>query len=215
MAGDGPGAPPSARPGGAPTPRHSLLEDVQAVVTAAGFVSLGLALFGKAGLVSGGTAGLALLLAKVTPLRFGQLFALLNLPFFWLAWRQMGWRFTVKTFAAIGLVSAATDWLHLVLDIRAVDPLYAAVLGGFLVGMGLLILFRHGGSLGGLNVVALWLQRRGTMRAGVFQMMVDSLVVLASLFVVSPLTIATSVVGALALNVVLAVNHRPGRYLGT
>ena len=53
------------------------------------------------------------------------------------------------------------------------------------------------------------------MRAGVFQMAVDSLVVLASLFVVSPQVIALSVVGALALNVVLAVNHRPDRYLGT
>jgi uncharacterized membrane-anchored protein YitT (DUF2179 family) len=195
--------------------RHSLLEDVQAVVTATAFISLGLAFFSKAGLVSGGTAGLALLLAKVTPLRFGQLFALLNLPFFWLAWRQMGWRFTLKTFAAIALVSLATDWLHLALDLRAIHPLYAAVLGGFLIGMGLLILFRHQASLGGLNVLALWLQREKGVRAGVFQMAVDSLVVLASLFVVSPTTIALSVVGALALNVVLAVNHRPDRYLGT
>ena len=215
MAAADPGAPPAARPGGAPTPRHSLLEDLQAVVTAAGFVSLGLAFFAKAGLVSGGTAGLALLLAKVTPLRFGQLFALLNLPFFWLAWKQMGWRFTLKTSVAIALVSLATDWLHLVLDLRAIDPLYAAVLGGFLIGMGLLILFRHQASLGGLNVLALWLQRRRKVRAGVFQAGVDSLVVLASLFVVSPRVIALSVVGALALNVVLAVNHRPDRYLGT
>jgi len=215
MAAEVPDAPPAARPGGAPTPRHSLLEDLQAVVTAAGFVSLGLAFFAKAGLVSGGTAGLALLLAKVTPLRFGQLFALLNLPFFWLAWKQMGWRFTLKTSAAIALVSLATDWLHLVLDLRAIDPLYAAVLGGFLIGMGLLILFRHQASLGGLNVLALWLQRQKRVRAGLFQAGVDSLVVLASLFVVSPKVIALSVVGALALNVVLAVNHRPDRYLGT
>ncbi len=53
------------------------------------------------------------------------------------------------------------------------------------------------------------------MRAGVFQMAVDSLVVAASLLVVSPAVIALSIVGAVALNVVLAVNHRPGRYLGT
>jgi len=211
---DGPAEGAPAEPAAQAT-RHSWLEDAQAVVTAAGFVSLGLAFFGKAGLVSGGTAGLALLLAKVTPLRFGQLFLLLNLPFFWLAWRQMGWRFTVKTFAAIGLVSAATDWLHLVLDLRSIHPVYAAVLGGFLVGMGLLILFRHQASLGGLNVLALWLQRERKVRAGVFQMAVDSLVVLASLFVVSPQVIALSVLGALALNVVLAVNHRPDRYLGT
>jgi uncharacterized membrane-anchored protein YitT (DUF2179 family) len=198
-----------------PQQRHSLLEDVQAVVTAAGFVSLGLRFFSQAGLLTGGTAGVALLLARLTPLSFGQLFLLLNLPFFWLGIRQMGWRFTVKTFFSIALVSAAADWLHLVLRLDWIHPLYAAVLGGFLMGIGLLILFRHQACLGGLNILAIWLQREKKVRAGVFQMVVDSLVVLASLFVVSPATIALSVVGAVALNVVLAVNHRPGRYLGT
>ncbi len=195
--------------------RHSVLEDLQAILTAAGFISLGLRFLSQAGLLSGGTSGVALLLARVTPLTFGQLFVLLNLPFFWLGVRQMGWRFTGKTFAAIGLVSLATDWLRLVLRIEWIHPLYAAVLGGALMGIGLLILFRHRACLGGLNILAIWLQERRGVRAGVFQMVVDSAVVLASLLVVSPATIALSIVGAVALNLVLAVNHRPGRYLGT
>ena len=195
--------------------RPSVLEDLQAILTAAGFISLGLRFLSQAGLLSGGTSGVALLLARVTPLTFGQLFVLLNLPFFWLGVRQMGWRFTGKTFAAIGLVSLATDWLRLVLRIEWIHPLYAAVLGGALMGIGLLILFRHRACLGGLNILAIWLQERRGVRAGVFQMVVDSAVVLASLLVVSPATIALSIVGAVALNLVLAVNHRPGRYLGT
>jgi uncharacterized membrane-anchored protein YitT (DUF2179 family) len=195
--------------------RHTLLEDVQAILTAAGFVSLGLRFLAQAGLLTGGTSGVALLLARVTPLSFGQLFVLLNLPFFWLGIRQMGWRFTAKTFAAILLVSLATDRLGLVLRLEWIHPLYAAVLGGFLMGIGLLILFRHQACLGGLNILALWLQERRGVRAGVFQMAVDSLVVAASLLVVSPAVIGLSVLGAVALNVVLAVNHRPGRYLGT
>ena len=195
--------------------RHTLLEDVQAIFTAACFVSLGLRFISHAGLLTGGTSGVALLLARVTPLTFGQLFVLLNVPFFWLGIRQMGWRFTVKTFASILLVSAGADWLQLVIRLEWIHPLYAAVLGGFLMGIGLLILFRHQACLGGLNILAIWLQERRGVRAGVFQMVVDSLVVLASLFVVSPAVIALSVGGAVALNVVLAVNHRPGRYLGT
>lgn len=201
--------------GAAEDQRHTAFEDVQAIVTAAGFVSLGLRFLSQAGLLTGGTSGLALLLARVTPLSFGQLFVLLNLPFFWLGIRQMGWRFTVKTFAAILLVSAATDRLQLVLRLEWIHPLYAAVLGGFLMGIGLLILFRHQACLGGLNILAIWLQERRGVRAGVFQMAVDSLVVAASLLVVSPAVIGLSIVGAVALNVVLAVNHRPGRYVGT
>lgn len=195
--------------------RHTVFEDVQAIVTAACFVSLGLRFIAHAGLLTGGTTGVALLLARVTPLSFGQLFVLLNVPFFWLGIRQMGWRFTVKTFASILLVSAATDRLQLVLRLEWIHPAYAAVLGGFLMGIGLLILFRHQACLGGLNILAIWLQERRGVRAGAFQMAVDALVVGASLLVVSPGVIGLSIVGAVALNVVLAVNHRPGRYLGT
>lgn len=202
----------------APAPdeqRHSLLEDVLAILTATCLVSLGLRFVSQAGLLTGGTSGVALLLTRLTPLTFGQLFALLNLPFFWLGIRQMGWRFTVKTFASILLVSGATDRLQLVLKVDWIHPLYAAVLGGFLMGIGLLILFRHQACLGGLNILAIWLQERRIVRAGVFQMAVDSAIVAASLLVVSPGVIGLSIVGAVALNVVLAVNHRPGRYLGT
>ena len=89
------------------------------------------------------------------------------------------------------------------------------MIGGLLVGMGLLILFRHQACLGGLNIVSIWLQRRRAVRAGAFQMAVDSLIVAASFLAVTPATLALSVLGAVAMNLVLAVNHRPGRYLGT
>jgi uncharacterized membrane-anchored protein YitT (DUF2179 family) len=209
-------------PGGEerPTPapgvvRHGWFEDLQALFTASLFISLGYGLLSQAHLLSGGTAGLALLLTRLTPFTFGQLFVALNLPFFWLAVRRMGWAFTLKTFAAIGAVSAGADRLHLVVAFDRVDPLYAAVMGGSCIGIGLLILFRHHACLGGLNVLAIWLQERRGVRAGVFQLVVDSLVVVASLFVVPPRTILLSVLGSVALNMVLAVNHRPGRYLGT
>jgi uncharacterized membrane-anchored protein YitT (DUF2179 family) len=197
------------------TVRHSWFEDAQALFTASLFISLGYGLLSQARLLSGGTAGLALLLTRLTPFSFGQLFVVLNLPFFWLAVRQMGWAFTLKTFAAIGAVSLCADWLHLVVAFDRLEPLYAAVMGGSCIGIGLLILFRHQACLGGLNVLAIWLQERRVVRAGVFQLAVDGLVLAASFFVVPPATILLSVVGSVAVNMVLAVNHRPDRYLGT
>jgi uncharacterized membrane-anchored protein YitT (DUF2179 family) len=197
------------------TVRHTWFEDAQALFTASLFISLGYGLLSHARLLSGGTAGLALLLTRLTPFTFGQLFVALNLPFFWLAVRQMGWAFTLKTFAAIGAVSLCADWLHLVVAFDRLEPLYAAVMGGSCIGIGLLILFRHQACLGGLNVLAIWLQERRVVRAGVFQLAVDGLVLAASLLVVPPTTILLSVIGSLAVNMVLAVNHRPDRYLGT
>lgn len=210
--GAAPGPPPVLPPG---APRHSVLEDVQAVVVAAAFLALAYALLGHARLLTGGTSGIALLLARLTPFTFGQIFAVVNLPFFWLAVRQMGWRFTLKTFAAIGLVAVASDQLPLLLRLESVHPAYAAVMGGFLAGMGLLVLARHQACLGGIGILALWLQDRHGLRAGAVQLAADVVILLGSLLFVPLGTLALSILGAVSLNLVLAVNHRPGRYLGT
>ncbi len=130
---------------------HPIYEDVLALLTAAGFVSLGIFLFHQVGLLTGGTAGLALLLQKVTGISFGLLFFGINLPFYALAWLRMGPRFTFNTFVSVAAVSYMTDHLNGVLQIGKIEPLYAALIGGTLIGMGLLIMFRHKSSLGGLQ----------------------------------------------------------------
>jgi uncharacterized membrane-anchored protein YitT (DUF2179 family) len=195
-------------------PPHSLFEDVQALVTAALFVALGVAMYAHAGLLTGGTAGIAFLIHYACGWRFGTLFFLINLPFVWFALRTMGWQFTVKTFAAVALLSVFTEIVPKVVAFERLQPAYAAVMGGFLIGAGLLMLFRHGASLGGLNVLVLWLQDRFGWRAGTVQMAIDCVVVALALALVDAKRVALSVLGAVALNLVVAVNHRRGRYLG-
>ena len=75
------------------------------VVTGTLFVGLGLALFREAGLMTGGTVGLAFLAHYATGLNFGLLFFCINLPFYLLAWQRMGRRFTLKTLAAVSLLA--------------------------------------------------------------------------------------------------------------
>ena len=94
------------------------------------------------------------------------------------------------------------------------NVVYAAVFGGFAIGVGLLILFRHRASLGGVNILALFLQERFGLRAGTFQMGIDALIVMAAVFVVPADKVLLSVLGAVALNLVLAINHRADRYMG-
>jgi uncharacterized membrane-anchored protein YitT (DUF2179 family) len=142
-------------------------------------------------------------------------FFLINLPFVWFAIRGMGWRFTIKTFIAVALLSVFTEVLMpYVVRFDQLQPAYAAVMGGFLIGAGLLMLFRHQASLGGLNILVLWLQERHGWRAGKVQMAIDCLIVAAAFTIVEPGRVVLSVVGAVALNLVVAVNHKPGRYLG-
>ncbi|GLR50012.1 YitT family protein [Shinella yambaruensis] len=194
--------------------RHSACEDAIAIVVGTMFMALGVVIYTKAVLLAGSTAGLALLLQYASGIGFWWLFFAINLPFYVLAVRKLGWAFTLRTFAAVTLVSIFTRLTSELVSFSHLDPLYAAVMGGALSGTGLLILFRHRTGLGGINVLAIYLQDRFGIRAGYFQLAVDLAILAAAVFVIPLDRLALSVLGAVVVNMTLAINHRPGRYLG-
>ena len=153
-----------------PADRHSLWEDVLGLLVGTCLMALAVMFLKASGLITGQIAGLSLIASYVGGWSFGAVFFVLNLPFYLLAIRQMGWRFTLKTFAAVGLLSA---WTEVLPDLVRLDPQYpavSAVLFGVLAGMGLIVLFRHGATLGGVGVVALWLQDTRGIPAGAVQL---------------------------------------------
>lgn len=192
---------------------HKAHEDVQALLAGTLFVALGVVLFRHAGLLTGGTAGLAFLLHYATGWNFSVVFFAINLPFYGLAWKRMGPVFAIKTFLAVGLLAALVQWVPTWIEIGALNTGFASVAGGLLTGTGMLMLFRHRASLGGFNVLVLYLQERFGWRAGKVQMVMDCAIVLAAFAVVDVERIGWSVLGAVVLNLTLAINHRPGRYM--
>lgn len=193
--------------------RHRWYEDLQALLAGTLFVALGVVMFGSAGLLTGGTAGIAFLIHYATGTSFSTAFFVINLPFYVFAYQRMGAAFTLKTFLAVALLSVFTYLLPQGLHFDHLSRPLAAVLGGLLCGTGMLMLFRHRASLGGLNVVVLYLQDRLGWRAGKVQMAMDGLIVLAALLVADGERVALSVLGAVVLNLTLTINHRPGRYM--
>ncbi len=194
-------------------PRHSLGEDLLAILIGSLFISFALMLFKQAGLLTGGTAGLAFLTFYVTGLPFGAVFFVINLPFYILAFKRMGWRFTAKTFLAVALTAGLTELHSHFIAVAALTPVYAAVFGGLLMGVGFIVLFRHQASLGGVNILALYLQDRYGIRAGKLQLAVDLVILAAAYFVVGPKALVASVIGVMALNGVIWMNHRRDRYI--
>jgi len=197
-----------------PPVRHTLAEDIQALLVGPLFVALSVVFFRHAGLLTGGTAGLAFLAHYASDWSFGVLFFVINLPFYFFAVRTLGWVFTVKTFAAVALLSLYSELLPHLIHFDRLDPLFAGIMGGFLTGIGLLILVRHKASLGGLGVLAIYLQETRGWRAGKVQMAADLAIVGAALLIRPVGLVGISVIGAMALNLVIAVNHKPGRYVG-
>lgn len=201
-----------------PPDQHRPYEDMMAMLLGTFFVALGVTFYTHAVLLTGSTAGLALLLSymtsSITGWGFGVYFFAINLPFYYLAVKRMGWSFTLRTFAAIGLVSLFSELTQGWVKFASVPSIYAALMGGALMGIGMLMLFRHRTSLGGINILALYLQDKHGLRAGYVQLAIDGVILLIALTQLPLDRVGYSVLGALTLNLIIALNHKPGRYIG-
>lgn len=195
--------------------KHGFLADIQGLLFGSTMAAAGMVLLTHLGLVTGQTAGLAVLLSYVTGYSFGAVFFVVNLPFYWLALRRMGWIFTLKTFAAVGLLSVISSLLPRYFQLDAVHPVAGAILFGMMSGAALLALFRHGASLGGVGILALYLQDKTGFRAGYTQLLFDAGVFTLAFFVIETPLVLYSLLGALVVNLTIAVNHRKDWYVAT
>jgi uncharacterized membrane-anchored protein YitT (DUF2179 family) len=193
--------------------RHTRLEDAQGMFISAMVAALGLYFLNEIGLLTSGTAGVAFLLHYAFDIPFGLLFFLVNLPFYYLSFKRLGLAFSFKTFVAILMVSLITELERRFVVIEYLDPFWAALLGGILIGYGLLGLYRHRASLGGIGILAIYIQDRFKIPAGLVQLAFDLCVMIAAFFVVSPTTVMWSLLSAVVLNLLLTINHRADRYI--
>lgn len=194
--------------------RHAPYEDALAILMASLFVAFGVTLYTTAHLVTGGTAGLALLIHHASGAGFWLIFSAINLPFYILAARRLGAGFAIRTFVAVSLVAGLAIVVPRWVSFAHLDPVFATIIGGGLMGTGLLMLFRHRTALGAVNIIAMELQDRFGIRAGFFQLGLDLVILAGAVLVLNPANIALSVLGAAVVNLTLAINHRPGRYMG-
>ncbi|AJC64588.1 MULTISPECIES: YitT family protein [Dickeya] len=206
--------PKTADTGQAPGLAHTLKDDVYGLVLGVMFIAIGLNLLKLSGMITGGIAGIALLLSYVVPLSIGVLFILTNIPFMIFCYFSMGRAFTLKTLIVNIALSLATQAVPRLLTINYVHPLFSALVGGTFLGMGILSLARHNASVGGTGVVTLWLYKRFNINAGKSQMLLDMLVFAISLFTMPVSLLLWSALSALAMNAMLMNWHKPGRYQG-
>lgn len=197
----------------APPDHHTPLEDALAFLTGTGLVALSVQFLQSAELITGQIAGLSLILSYWGGWSFGLVFFLLNLPFYIFAILRMGWTFTVKTFVAVALLSLLSEAMGRLIGLDVGHPALAAFLAGISAGTGLLVLFRHGATLGGIGIMALYIQDKLGIRAGIIQLGFDALVFLLAAFLFPAPVVLWSLAGAVLLNVIITMNHRRDRYV--
>lgn len=196
-----------------PADRHTRFEDVQGILIGATLVALSIQFLRASDLITGQIAGLALVATYANGWSFGLTFFLMNLPFYVLAHRMLGMTFVLKSLASVTIMSVMADTLPLVLTINDLPPALGAMLFGVLAGVGLLSLFRHGATLGGVGIVALMLQDRKAIPAGATQLAFDLCVFVLALLLFPWDVVLWSVFGAVILNAIITINHRRDRYI--
>lgn len=145
--------------------------------------AIGLILFKHSFIVTGGTAGLSLSASYFFNLPFAVIFFLVNIPFYVFSIFTMGWRFTVSSILSVSLLSTLIA-IDMFLPSFTVPIWFGAIAGGLIIGYGLSLIFMNGSSLGGVNILALFLQRRFNIDPGKTNFIFDAIVVVTGLYTV-------------------------------
>lgn len=115
--------------------------------------------------IPGGLYGLILFIYYQTELFSpGIWYALLNIPLCILGWIFVSRRFVLYTIYSVAIMSICSEFIILDFDIH--EQLYAAIAGGAIIGIGSGIILRSIGSAGGLDIIAIILNKKFNIGIG-------------------------------------------------
>ncbi len=116
-------------------------------------------------LLDGGIVGISIILAHLSGLQIGLFIFLLNIPFFFIGYKQIGKTFALSTVLGITVLSIFTYFLHPVARFTD-DILLATVFGGIVLGVGVGLVIRYGGSLDGTEILAILFSSKSAFSVG-------------------------------------------------
>ncbi|AYF38987.1 YitT family protein [Ethanoligenens harbinense] len=161
----------------------ALAARVLLVLLGAALYSIGLEIFlVPNNVIDGGVMGVAIIVSHLSGLPLGLFTFLLNVPFFVIGYKQIGKSFTFTTLFAVLAVSLGVSLLHPVPSLTD-QPLLAGVFGGVIVGVGVGLIIRNGGSLDGSEIIAIILDKKVGFSIGEIVMFMNLFILSSAGFV--------------------------------
>ncbi|OAB33116.1 hypothetical protein PMSM_15920 [Paenibacillus macquariensis subsp. macquariensis] len=108
----------------------------------------------------GGVTGLSIVGSKLFGLPLGLLIGVINIPFIWLGYKQIGKSFAIYSVIGIASLAVGTVFMHNVPTIIQGDTLLITVVGGIIIGFGMGLALRNGGAIDGIDMLAVLLSRK-------------------------------------------------------
>lgn len=135
--------------------------------------------------IDGGIIGISMMINYVTKANLGLVIFLLNLPFIFLAWTNLGKMFVLQTFYAVAALGLATNIFASMHDAVILDELLLVVIfGGIILGFGVGLVLKNSASLDGTEILSIKLSKKFSfLSIGEFLMGINLLIYTASAFV--------------------------------
>lgn len=155
------------------TPKKVIFVRLLMIAIGAILMAIGLELFLVPNqILDGGVVGVSIILSHLTGIRLGIFIFVLNIPFFFLGYKQIGKTFALSTLFGITILSICTSFLH---NIDAITPdlLLATVFGGIVLGTGVGLVIRYGGSLDGSEILAILFNKATPFSVGEIIMIIN------------------------------------------
>ena len=153
------------------------------MLVGASLVSVGLEIFlVPNNIIDGGIVGISIIASHLSGWNLGLFLFVLNLPFLFLGYKQIGKTFALSTLFSVAVMSIGTNLLHPVQPLT-IDPLLAAVFGGINLGTGVGLVIRSGGSLDGTEIVAIVFTKKLPMSVGEIVMFFNLFILASAGFV--------------------------------
>ncbi len=166
-------------------PRKEMAKRVILITLGAIIMGVGLEIFlVPNNVIDGGIVGISIILSHLTGLKLGLYIFILNIPFFFIGYKQIGKTFAFSTLYGIIILSVTTIFLHPVPAFTQ-DILLASLFGGIVLGIGVGMVIRYGGSLDGTEILAILSSKKLPFSVGEIIMIVNLFILSSAGFVFS------------------------------
>ncbi|MBG9771864.1 YitT family protein [Brevibacillus laterosporus] len=132
--------------------------------------------------IDGGIAGISIMMSSITNLPLGLFLFFFNLPFLIVGFKQIGKTFAISTLYGIAIMSLTTSMLHHVPAFTN-EKMLAVMFGGVILGVGVGLVIRFGGTLDGTEIVAILLSRKTRVPVGQLIMFINVFIFIMAGFV--------------------------------
>lgn len=132
--------------------------------------------------VPGGVSGISMIINYFTRLPVGMMILVLNIPVFLLGMKIMGKKYILRSLLGMVISSVFIDFFQEFIRVKSAtdNAILAAIYGGFMLGVGLGLVFRGRASTGGSDILAQILNRWTGLSMGIAIMLIDFFIISAS-----------------------------------